>query len=124
VGIPGSYVACFSAYLRADAAGVATLGRDGTAMTVELSPAWQRFSVRAEGVSGATQSTFSIALTSGQTIDVFGLQVEAQPYAAAYKQTTTAGGIFEETYFENDELKITSTSVGLSSCEIRLMSRV
>ena len=33
-------------------------------------------------------------------------------------------GIYAETYFENDELKITSTSPGLSSCQISLMSRV
>jgi len=50
--------------------------------------------------------------------------VEAQPYPSVYRQTSAAEGIYAETYFENDELKITSTSPGLSSCEISLMSRV
>ena len=78
----------------------------------------------ARASAGAAQSTFSIALPAGQTIDVWGLQVEAQPYPSAYKQTSAALGIYEETYFGDDELTITSTSLGLSSCEINLMSRV
>jgi hypothetical protein len=124
LGVPGSYVACFSAYLRSDAAQTVTLQRDGAAVTVKVGPAWQRFFISAAGASGGTQSTFAIALAPGQTIDVWGLQVEAQPCPAAYKQTTAAEGIYEETYFENDELIITSTGVGLSSCEISLLSRV
>jgi len=124
LGISGDYVACFSVYLRSSAAGTVILQRDATALAVNLGAAWQRVSVNGRGVSGAGQSTFSIALPAGRTIDVWGLQVEAQPHPSAYKQTTAALGIYEETYFGDDELTITSTNVGFSSCEITLMSRV
>jgi hypothetical protein len=124
LGVSGDYVACFSAYLRSTAAGTVTLQRDGTAHTFTVGPAWQRSFVNGKGVSGAEQSTFSLAVAPGQTIDVWGLQVEAQPYPSPYKQTSAALGIYEETYFGNDELTVTSTNVGFSACEITLISRV
>jgi hypothetical protein len=124
LAVPGDYVGCFSAWVRSNAGGVVTLVRDASAVTTPVGPGWKRLFVSGAGTSGAAQSTFSIALGAGQTIDVWGLQAEAQPYPSAYKQTGASLGIYEETYFGNDELTITSTSVGLSSCEITLMSRV
>jgi hypothetical protein len=124
LGVPGDYVACFSAWLRGSVPGTVILQRDGTALTVAVGTAWKRAFVNGPGVGGAVQSTFSIALGAGQTIDVWGLQVEVQPYPSAYKQTVAALGIYPETYFANDELTITSTSVGLSACGINLVSRV
>jgi hypothetical protein len=124
LGISGDYVVCFSAYLQSNTAGTVTLQRDGTQVTVSVGPAWKRVYLNGLGVSGAVQSSFSIVLSAGQTINVWGLQTEAQPYPSAYKQTVAAIGIYQETYFANDELTITSTSLGLSSCEISLMSRV
>jgi hypothetical protein len=124
LGVSGDYVACFSAYLRSNMAGTVTLQRDGTALAVALSSAWQRVFLNGKGVSGTAQSTFSLVLPAGLTIEVWGLQVEPQPYPSGYKVTTAALGIYEETYFGDDELKITSTDTDFSSCEITLMSRV
>jgi hypothetical protein len=124
LGLAGNYVTCFSVYMRSDLAGTVALQRDDTLVHVSLSPVWKRVYVSGVGAAGAVESTFSLALSPGQTIDVWGLQVEAQPYPSAYKQTTAALGIYEETYFGDDELKITSTAPGLSSCEINLVSRV
>jgi len=124
LGVPGEYVACFSFYLRSNVAGTVALVRDGTQRNVAVGPAWQRAFVNSTGIGGAVHSGFSIAVTAGQSIDLWGLQVEVQPYPSVYRQTSVAEGIYAETYFENDELKITSTSPGLSSCEISLMSRV
>ncbi len=124
LGVAGNYVTCFSVYLRSDFSGAVTLQRDNTQVKVSPGPVWKRVYLSGVGATGAAQSTFSVALSPGQTVDVWGLQVEPQPYPSAYKQTTSALGIYEETYFGNDELKITSTSPGLSSCEINLVSRV
>lgn len=124
LALPGAYTACFSAYLYSVTAGMVTLQRDGTQLTVAVGPKWRRVFLNGAGAGGATQSSFSISLAAGQTIDVWGLQVEAQPYPSVYKQTSAPLGIYEETYFDNDELRIASTSPGLSSCEIRLLSRV
>lgn len=124
LAISGNYVACFSAYLWSSVAGMVTLQRDGIQKTVSVGPSWTRARVTGLGASGAAQSTFSVVLAAGQTINLWGLQVEAQPWPSAYKRTSAALGIYESTCFENNELMMTSTSVGLSSCEITLISQV
>lgn len=124
LGVSGSYAACFSAYLWSSTPETVVLQRDGNQVTVNVGPAWSRAYVSGAGTSGAGQSAFSLVLAAGQTINVWGLQVEAQPYPSAYKVTGTALGIYEETYFAGDELTMTSTSPTSSSCEVTLISRV
>jgi hypothetical protein len=121
---PGDYVACFSAWISSNVAGTVSLQRDGVSVTCQIGPTWRRFYVGGKGVGGASQSTFSLSLAAGQSVRIWGLQVEAQPSPSAYKQTKTAAGIHEETYFGGDELTITSTGVGLSSCDTVLTSRI
>jgi hypothetical protein len=124
LAVPGDYVMCFSAYVRSDIAGAVTLKRDSEQISVSVGPSWTRAYVSGRGASGITESTFSIALAPEQLIYVWGLQVEAQPYPSAYKQTGTPLGIYQETYFAGDELTMTGTGPGLSACEIALLSRV
>jgi hypothetical protein len=124
LAIPGSYVVCFSAYLSSPVAGTVVLERDGNQTTVRVGPGWTRGYVSGRGANGAQQSTFSIVIGMGELVDVWGLQAEAQPYPSAYKQTGAPLGIYRETYFAGDELTVTSTAPGLSSCEIALLSRV
>lgn len=124
LGVPGTYVVCFSAYFRADTAGTIAISRDSVTTTTAVGPTWTRAYVSCLSSAAATQSTFSVAAQAGQTVQIFGLQVEAQPYPSLYKQTSAALGIYGETWFANDVLTITGTSPGLSSCDITLMSRV
>jgi hypothetical protein len=104
--------------------GAVTLQRDALLKTAAIGPAWTRVSVSGTGTTGAAQSTFAILVAPGQAIDVFGLQVEAQPNPSAYKTTVAALGIYQETHFGTDELKVTSDGVSFSSCAITLISRV
>jgi hypothetical protein len=124
LAVPGDYVMSFSAYLRSDAAGEVTLARDGAQVSVAVGPAWTRAYLSGREPGGAMQSTFSVIVPPEQVIDVWGLQVEAQPYPSAYKQTEASRGTFQETYFSGDELTMTSTGPGLSACEIALVSQV
>jgi hypothetical protein len=124
LGISGDYVACFSVYVRSATNGTVVLQRDANQIIAPAGPVWQRVFVSGLGIPAATQSTFSITVAPGQTLDLWGLQAEAQPYPSAYRQTVAALGIFEETYFATDQLQISTDSPGLSSCSIRLSSRV
>jgi hypothetical protein len=124
IAIPGEYVGCFSLWIRSNGAGSVTLERDGTADVVPVGPAWKRAFVSGSGAGGATHATVSLTLAAGQTVEVWGLQFEAQPYGSQYKFTTAPQGIYAETYFAGDELTMTSTGPGLTSCDITLISRV
>jgi len=124
LGISGSYVACFSVWVRSASAGTVVLQRDAAQSIVAVGPAWNRVFISGQGTSGAANSTFGIAVNPSQQILIFGPQVEAQPYPSAYKQTVTARGIYPNTWFAADELGITSTGPGLSSCQLALRSQI
>ena len=76
------------------------------------------------GAPGATHAVVSLVLAAGQSVDVWGMQFEAQPYGSQYKATTAGGGIYPATHFAGDELTMTSTGVGLTSCEVTLVSKI
>ena len=122
--LPGEYVTCFSAWVRADTAGPVSLVRDGVRSTATVGPAWKRMYVTGAGTAGSSVSSFSVALAAGQTAQVFGLQVEAQPFPSQYKPASAAAGIYPETSFGSDELTFTHTGPGLSACAVKLLSRV
>jgi hypothetical protein len=124
LGLSGDYVTCFSLWVRLNAAGTVVLQRDAAQSIAAIGPQWTRINVTATGAAGAASSTFSIGIAAGQTIDVFGPQVEAQPFPSVYRQTAAALGIYGETYFATDDITVTSTAPGLSSCSIKLISRV
>jgi hypothetical protein len=124
LGISGDYVACFSAYVRADSSVSIAMQRDGLQAIAPAGPQWTRMLVSGTGSTGAAQTTFSIAIPAGQAVDVWGLQVEVQPWPSVYKLTAAAGGIYEETYFGDDQLTITSTGLGLSRASVNLISRI
>jgi hypothetical protein len=69
-------------------------------------------------------STFSLAVSAGSTVRVFGLQVEAQPWPSPYRPTGAAAGILEETRFSGGELAVVNTAPGLSACQVSLVSRI
>jgi hypothetical protein len=124
LGLSGDYVACLSAYVRSATVTTVTLQRDNVQTVAAVGPQWTRVLVSGTGAAGAAQSTFSLTVPAGQTIDVWGMQVEAQPWPSVYKQTTTATGIYDETYFADDELTMTSTGPGFSRASINLISRI
>jgi hypothetical protein len=124
VGIPGSYTACFSVYVRANSAGTIGILRDTARVSLPVGAQWKRIQISGTGTSGAAESTFSLAIAAGNTIRVFGLQVEAQPWPSPYRPTGTAAGILEETRFGGGDLAVTNTAPGLSACQVTLVSRI
>ena len=123
LNIPAEYIACFSAWVRSGAPGTVSISRDGLSVSAALNTIWRRIYVSGRGVSGSEHSAFSLLLSAGQRVDVWGLQVEAQPFPSKYKRTAAPAGIYEQTYFSTDELEMTNTAPGLYSCELSLVAR-
>jgi hypothetical protein len=124
LGVPGAYTICFSTYVRSSSAGSVGMLRDATRVNVTTGPQWKRIQISGTGVSGATASTFSLAVAAGSTVQVFGLQVEAQPWPSPYRPTGVAAGILEETRFSGGDLAVVNTAPGLSACKVNLVSRI
>jgi hypothetical protein len=107
---PGAYIYSFSAYIRSNAQASVLLLLGSTQLSVEISTTWNRFILSGQGDKTALSTTFGLSIPAGLSIDVFGMQVEAQPAASAYKPSTT-GGVYANAYFRDDTLSFTSTDL-------------
>jgi len=121
--VPADYMVCFSMWLQSETYTSVTLGRDDVQQPVVAGPVWARHFVSGRASGTGSSSVLSITVPAGQTVRVWGPQAEVQPYPSQYKPTLAVGGIYPETYFAKDELTITSTAPGLSSCDVTLVSR-
>ena len=118
--IPGDYIACFSAWVRSDVAGnnyhCARFAHSTLPRSVRM---WKRVYVSGTGTTRrGCIDLLIVVLAAGQTVNVWGLQVEAQPYPSQYKQTARAREFTKKHISAATNWKITSTAPGLSSCEV------
>jgi hypothetical protein len=81
-------------------------------------PVWARI-VLSGNFSGTDDSvTFGIQLPPGGSVQIFGVQVEAQPGASGYKQTLDSGGVYPNARFLDDSLTIQADGPDQHSCQI------
>ena len=65
---------------------------------------------------------FGIALDPGSTVDIFGMQAEAQIAASSYKRTAESGGVYANARFRDDELTIKTVGPNRHSCELDIVN--
>jgi len=63
-----------------------------------------------------------LRLAAGASIEIFGLQAEAQPGPSDYKATNNRGGVYAKARFATDELTVTSQSTDVHDSVIRIVS--
>ncbi len=124
--MPGQVTCCWSFYARSNSSESVTLIRSSggaTAVSVAaVGPAWQHCVLSSVLGGGSDTSTFQLTLAGGESLDVFGLQVDAQPAPSQYTPTTLAGGIYPATRFDSDELAITATGPNQNSCVLNFVT--
>jgi hypothetical protein len=96
---PASLDYCLSLYARSDQSTQVWLVRGSRRTRRRSAP------VDAAASAGQLQDTaesisFGIALDPGATVDVFGIQAEAQTTASLYKQTAETGGVYPNARFQ------------------------
>src|SRR4051794_34237864 len=123
VALPGEYTACFSMWLRSETSQSVALRRGSALQRVAVGSLWKRSYLTA-AVPSENNAPFSIDLDPGQSVETWGLQLEAGPYPSHYMPSTSPTGLYERTSFANDELAITATGVGLFATEFTLISKL
>lgn len=114
--LPATWTCCFSVYLRSDVSQTVHLVCDSNAMAVMVGPDWRRFQYTCSG------SDFGITFPAGSSIEVFGAQVEAQAAASTYIPTKSSSGIYPNTRFDSDTLKVRLDAPNSNSCDVTLFS--
>jgi hypothetical protein len=116
---PGGYTYCTSAYVRSDSGGLASLVLGTSQTAVTLNGTWTRIVASGHGSATDESIRFGLELPAGASVDVFGMQVEAQPAASGYKPSTT-GGVYQNAYLVNDTFSFTTTDVNRHSATINI----
>ncbi len=127
VAIPGSIYCAFSVYLRSQYAGFQLIRDDGSnsvPLPVSPTPSWQRFSLNTAYASSiSTSCDFSISIPPGVSLDVFGLQLDAQPFPGTYVTSLQENGVYPGARFDTNQLTVVGTGPGQSNLQMSILSK-
>jgi hypothetical protein len=123
---PGTFRYALSVWAKSAGASNVTLsattaGGSATAR-FELTSQWRRVSLEV-GLGLSTNSVvFGAELDAGASVDLFGMQVEAQRGASDYKKTGASGGLYAQARFAEDELTVTARGVDVFDAVVRIVA--
>jgi hypothetical protein len=127
INAPGWYFYCFSVYVRSQTGTNVSLVRRAGGATNSRSyptqPAWGRISSGGNMITTAESATFGITVPAGQSVDVFGFQLEPQPTASPYKPSYSAGGVYGTAHFRDDTLAVTTAAPNQNQCTLNITAR-
>jgi hypothetical protein len=124
LSVPGSLEYCLSMYARSEQPGEVWLFRSTARKRSPTGPAWRRIVHPTKLEDTSETVSFGLELGAGRSVEVFGLQVEAQPGASKYKKTTSRSGVYAEAFFQDDVLSVTTKGPGQHGCVVRIRARV
>ena len=124
--VPGNYRYCVSAWAKTTGGSSVTLTSStvgaSTVVDFPLTASWQRISIAVALGQATTSVTFGAQLDSGATVDLFGMQVEAQPAPSDYKMTGINGGVYASARFAEDSLTVRAQSTDVYDAVVRIVS--
>jgi hypothetical protein len=118
--VPGAYDYCLSAYARSTTAAGVGLIIGGQTAQRPIGTSWTRVVAAGTGAADAESMRFGVEVPAGTTVDIFGMQVEPQNGASAYK-SSTRGGVYEGSHLASDDLRLVCTGVNRNSCRIHVI---
>jgi hypothetical protein len=126
---PGWFQYCFSAHVKSGAPARIELyrlaGGQIDSASADVDSSWRRVVLSGRFANSTEESVvFGIRLAPGETIDVFGLQVEAQVNPSAYKPSTTRTGVYSNARFSEDTLRTVTHGVGQHAAAIRIEAAI
>ncbi len=110
LAVPCWYQYCLSGWIRSDSGGEVTLfgrsGSSGDARTVRGQSGWRRVSLPVKLGGRDELMRFGLETGGNQSVEVYGLQVEAQAAASGYKRTRSRSGVYRTARFGQDVLEV------------------
>jgi hypothetical protein len=122
IDAPASLYYCLSVYARSDEGTRIWLVRGSETDERTINTQWTRLTSAGQIADTADSISFGVALDPGTTVDVFGMQVEAQTTASLYKSTNETGGVYPNARFQSDTLTITTVGPSRHSCELDIVN--
>lgn len=112
---PTGYMYCLSAYVRAAAGTTVTMLIGSQQVACAAGANWQEIVFAA-----ADAATFGLQIAAEASVDVIGMQAEAQAGASVYR-ATTSGGVYESARLGSDELAIVTAGPNRHGCTLTVI---
>ena len=121
---PGNFHYCLSAWVRSATGSRVTLAIAGVSRSFALTGQWQRLFVTTNPEQADVETvTFGAHVEPAGSVDLFGLQAEAQPGPGDYKPTGARGGVYPQARFDHDQLTAVAQGTDVYDSVIRIVSK-
>ena len=127
INAPGWFSYCFSLYARSQSDGGVALSLQAGAASINAPYAihtnWSRIQLSASLNTTAGMVSAGLVIPAGQSVDVFGFQLEPQPVPSTYKRSLSANGVYPDAHFGNDAFAFTTSAPNSHSCILTITAR-
>lgn len=124
---PGWFVFSLSVYGRSLSGGPISLTRSSASAThtrvFDLGDRWTRCVLSGALNTVGESVSFSVELPAGASVELFGFQVEAQPFASAYKRTINRNGVYSNARFDSDTLDFIDDGPDQHRFDLRIVAK-
>ncbi|MEO8049697.1 MAG: hypothetical protein ABI833_04710 [Acidobacteriota bacterium] len=123
LNVPGDFQYCLSAWVRSTSGSAVTLAVANTSKSYVAGTQWRRVVLSTNpGQPGATTVAFGAQVAAGGSVELFGMQAEAQPGPSEYKITGAIGGVFGKARFGSDQIAVTAQGSDVYDAVIQIVS--
>jgi hypothetical protein len=126
LAVPGNFRYTLSVWTKTTGVSNVTLSASTTGGSatriIELTNQWQRASLDVELGLDTESVVFGVVLDVGAIVDLFGMQVEAQPGTSDYKETGGSAGLYTEARFADDDLTVTAKGTDVFDAVVRIVA--
>jgi hypothetical protein len=128
VAAPVGYQYCFSVYAASTSGGTCSMGRassnDQQTNSYALGTQWSRLSSSGKLNDTGTGITVAITLPAGQTVSLFGPQLEPQIAPSRFRPTYSNSGLYLNAHWATPELVFTADAPNLFSSSFSIETSV
>jgi hypothetical protein len=123
LSIPGHFQYCLSVWVRSSVASAVTLALANSSKSFAAGTQWRRVYFSSNpGQAGATTVTFGAQVAAGGSVELFGMQAEAQLGPSDYKLTGATGGVYPKARFGSDQITVTAQGTDVYDAVIQIVS--
>jgi hypothetical protein len=123
LNVPGNFQYCLSTWVRSTSGSAVTLTIANSSKSFAAGTQWARVYFSSNpGQAGAATVTFGVQVAAGGSVELFGMQAEAQLGPSDYKLTGAAGGVYPKARFGSDQITVTAQGTDVYDTTIQIMS--
>ena len=123
LNVPGNFQYCVSLWARSTSGSAITLAVANSSKSFAAGMQWKRVYFSSNpGQAGATTVTFGAQLAAGGSVELFGMQAEAQLGPSDYKITSAVGAVYPKARFGSDQITVTAQGTDVYDAVIQIVS--